>query len=394
MLLGVEYLPETPGDTLFGNFTIGNFIYVNPTATSFGVSGFRFVNEDYPGGKVIPIEAIKACGSIPVEVTDATAFAEAVANIGSIGQVTLVGDVVPETPVNIPEGSTVIINLNGHTLTTPVPEEEGGRSKYAIDNYGNLELSGGYVEARGIENFGTMTVSDMTIVSRDTNGGAGIWNEGTLTIKEGMVFKTLHVGSTSDNSGPGCVNNRGTLVVEAGTFESVNRRTYAICSQGDITIEPDANVTVTGAHGGLSIDGGIATINGGVYVSTEYYGLYVSNDGTNYPTDRPKVIVNGGDFKGKIYSVWVGSDVNNPVTSTVYIYGGIFRNPLMVQSNVEESAGIKVFGGQFAEKINEAYIAEGYYLTDEKNEAGFYEVVEGVKPVVEPEPEEPEGSGE
>lgn len=388
LLLGVEYLPETPGDTLFGDFTIGNFIYKNLTANSYEVTGFRFINDEFPNGTIIPILAIKSCGATPTEVSTPEEFANAITAITGKGQVTMTSDIIPTATIKSAEGSDVIINLNGHSLVAP--EAVNGRSLYAIDNYGNMTITGGNIEARGVENFGTMTITDSTIVARDENGGAAVWNEGDLTVGEGVVMKTLFEGATSDTSGPGCIHSSGKLTILGGTYESVNRRTYSVISAGDITVDEETEISITGAHGGLAINAGTATINGGTFVSTEYYALYVSNDGKGNGDGSPRVTVNGGDFKGKTYSVWVGSDVNNPVDCTVFIYGGIFRNPLMVQNNVAEGYGIKVYGGLFAEKINEAYVAEGYYLTDEKNADGFYEVVKGTKPVVETPDQDPE----
>lgn len=40
------------------------------------------------------------------------------------------------------------------------------------------------------------------------------------------------------------------------------------------------------------------------------------------------VTVNDGTFDGKSYSVWVGSDYNNPVNSTIAIKGGTFLKAL------------------------------------------------------------------
>lgn len=294
-------------------------------------------------------------------------------------EIILEDDIYLESTVVIPEGKNVTLDLNGKQITV---KKNGERSLYAIDNYGELTLKdsvgNGTITARGIENLpgGTMKIESGKIISCDSNGGAAIWNEANLTINGG-TFETAYVGTPSDSVGAGCLNNSGGVtVVNGGAFQSVNRRTYAIISTGEIQL--NNNPIVTGAHGGLAIDAGVATVDGGKYSSTEYYGLYVSNDGMGAESEGARVTVNGGEFTGKKYSVWIGSDVNNPVNSTIVITGGKFNNPLNVQNNVVESAGIKVKGGQFVEDVTDymedvgddyvQYILDGIYYVAKLNE--------------------------
>ncbi|MGI6026979.1 MAG: S-layer homology domain-containing protein [Candidatus Scatomorpha sp.] len=58
------------------------------------------------------------------------------------------------------------------------------------------------------------------------------------------------------------------------------------------------------------------------------------------------VTVNDGTFVGKNYSVWIGSDYNNPVNSTIQINGGTYEKPINTQENTRENA-IIVYGGTF-----------------------------------------------
>lgn len=280
---------------------------------------------------------------------------------------TLDSDVNLESTLTIPEGVNVTIDLNGHSIT--VSERESGRHYYAIDNYGDLKIRdskhGGTIMARGIENLssGKLTVESGKIIAQDSNGGAAIWNEGELIINGGQ-FETLYVGKPSDMYGAGCLNNSGKVVINNGTFNSVNRRTYSIISTGEIKVE---SANVTGAHGGIAIDSGTGIINGGSFTSSEYYGLYVSNDGMGNP-EEARVTVNDGNFTGKNYSVWIGSDVNNPVTSTIQIKGGVYNNPLSVQNNVTLVNGIRgiiVSGGIFNQSSYQSvenFLADNYKI--------------------------------
>ena len=297
----------------------------------------------------------------------------------------LLQDIYLTNSVVIPENKTVTLDLNGNQITVD-KNETTKRSLYAINNYGTFTLKDssaeqtGTITARGIQNLnsGNMTIESGTIVSCDENGGAAIWNEANLTVNGG-VFKTIHEGSSSDKFGPGCLNNGGTAKVTEGSFESVNKRTYAIISTGIIEITPDEGktVNVAGAHGGLAIDSGTAVVNGGNYSSTDYYGLYVSNDGVGTDPMTAAVIVNGGEFDGESYSVWIGSDSNNPVNSTIDIKGGTFKKPLNAQNNTREGAivisgGIYSYGDNVKTNVPQ-YLATGYDLA--KIATDTYQVV-------------------
>ena len=287
--------------------------------------------------------------------------------------VTLLADLTGERAVPgyvpVKEGQNIVFDLNGHTLETGLQQE--GRHYYAIDNYGTLLIKDssagqtGTIRARGVKNLGKgkLTIESGTIVSVDANGGACVWNEADVTITGG-TFKTEFVGSPSDNVGVGCLNNQGTALVTGGTFNDVNRRTYAIISTGHIEISPakEGAVEVFGAHGALSVDSGTAVVNGGSYVSSDFYGLYVSNDGLGADPMQAVVTVNDGTFDGKTYSVWIGSDVNDPVNSTIAIKGGTFLKEINRQ-DVSRADAIQISGGTFSAPVDLDLCADGYIPT-------------------------------
>ena len=287
--------------------------------------------------------------------------------------VKLLKNVYLDSTIEIPAGKTITFDLNGNNITV-YKDESTGRSLYAINNYGEFTLldsvGGGTITARGIQNLdsGVMTIDSGKIISCDSNGGAAIWNEATVTINGG-TFETVYVGSASDNVGIGCLNNSGTALITAGTFNDVNKRTYAVISTGKIEITPadGKEVVVTGAHGGLAVDSGTAIVNGGSYSSTDFYGLYVSNDGMGADPMTAAVTVNGGTYTGKQFAVWIGSDYNDPVNSTIAIYGGIFNKPLNAQDNARKGA-IVIFGGTFSSDPS-AYVADGMKVTGGSSES-------------------------
>lgn len=360
---------HTHGIAITKDFTLVAFVYKrNPKGVG---EIYGLVLNDGENDFAFNFMDIEKVGVTPIIIDDPEEAAEILSNITEDCKLDIKTNVEISSTIQIPEGVKVTINLNDNAIL--VPEPINNRSIYAIDNYGDLTIDGGTISARGIENFGTMTINDIDITNRDTNGGAAVWNEGDLVINGGL-FQTTYEGTVQASSGPGCLNNRGNCTINKGTFKSVNNRCYTIISSGDIDIPDGTQVTINGAHGGLAIDSGHAVINGGVYTSANFYGLYVSNDGTGTP-EKAQVIVNGGEFTGKVTSVYIGSDSGRPVDSVIDINDGTFNNKLVAQANVVEGAGIKVYGGKFKEAVQDNYCASGYACTPEPEEDGYYRVL-------------------
>lgn len=283
--------------------------------------------------------------------------------------------------IEIGEKKNLTLDLNGFILSAAIRPDNDAKHFYAIDNYGILVIQDssdsqeGKIESRGIENLenGKLTINSGSFYSIDSNGGAAVWNEADVTINGGS-FYTIYEGKPSDYSGPGCLNNQGTALITSGRFSSVNKRTYSIVSTGFIEIKPkeENGVIVQGAHGGLGIDGGTGVIEGGNFSSTDYYGLYVSNDGVGTDPTKATVTVKGGNYDGPNYSVLIGSDINNPVNSTIEILGGTYKKPLIAQKVSLEGA-IVIKGGVFAFDPNK-YLASGYSaIKNENNEWVVFE---------------------
>ena len=207
------------------------------------------------------------------------------------GEVTLTEDVVLTQPLKVE--SKMTLNLNGHNITTT--EQTAGRHYYAINNYGNLTITGsGNIDARGIKNFGEMVVDgNLTITNIDTDGGAAIWNEGKVTINNGNFATNATAG---DGSYGAALNTRagGEAVVNGGNYYAYSQLTYAIVNEGTTTIN---NAVVKGKHGAIagsssattSIYGGSFELldNPGVsdhcayYVSAIYGGKFTLNTNTD-----------------------------------------------------------------------------------------------------------------
>ena len=316
---------------------------------------------------ILGVESVQGCDIIKPDVyEDPEEALNALNNLQDGDNIVIACDVEVPASIEIPSGVSATIDLSEGNLIPPEPVNN--RSIYVIDNHGDLTIAGGKFESRGVSNDGKLTVNGGELIARDTNGGAAIWNEGDLTINEG-VFRTLYEGSVQENTGPGCLNNSGTCVINGGEFISPNNRCYAIISSGDITI--NADITVDGAHGGICINGGKCVINSGHFKSHNFYGLYVSNDAG---TDA-EVIVNNAVIEGKVTSILVGSDGGGSVGSTVDVRGGKLENKVVNQKNVAAGKGVKLSGGLIKEAVDQSYLADGYVLTDMPDGNGYYHVV-------------------
>ena len=202
------------------------------------------------------------------------------------GSVTLTENVELTAPLEVV--ADMVLDLNGYTITTT--EKEVGRHHYAINNRATMILKGesGSIKARGIQNFGTMTIDgDITITNVDTNGGAAVWNEGSITINGGTF-------TTNDQAGAGsygvALNTRanGTAIVNGGNYIAYSQLSYAIVNEGTTTIN---DAMVKGKHGAVSGSetNDATVINGGTFELME--NPSVSDHCTYYCSD-----IRGGKF--------------------------------------------------------------------------------------------------
>ena len=133
--------------------------------------------------------------------------------------------------------------------------------------------------------------------------------------------------------------------------EGTGRSLYAVDNYGTFTLMDSVGTGSITARGVENLGQGVMVINGGKIVSCD------ANGGAAV-WNEANLTVNGGTFTGKSYSVWVGSDYNNPVNSSIAIKGGSFEKPLNSQNNAREGA-IAVSGGEFAQPVAEEHLVDG-----------------------------------
>lgn len=294
----------------------------------------RFINE--PTFEIIYPELINATSVEDIE--------RLIENAGEdeVVKIKLKADITDAETIVIASGKNVILELNGFTISAAEDAESEGAHVYAIENAGTLNIVGpGTIEGRGVSNTGNLEINkNPEIKCIDADGGAAIWNEGTVIVNNG-TFRATEAGDPSDESGPGCLNNSGVCTINGGQFISVNTRTYAVISSEDITVN---DAVVTGTHGGLSVEEGVAVVNGGTFTGTNYYGMLICNDvdGQEDP-ELPDVLITNGTFVGNEYSVWIGNDATANVKATIKIEEADFTSPVKQQKLVDEGAGIVAY---------------------------------------------------
>ena len=217
-------------------------------------------------------------------------------------------NIVVESPIVIPAGKVVTIDLKGYSLA--VADAEVSRATnvttYAINNHGTLTLKNGEVYARGIYNgynpegepvaTAKLTIENGTYNALGTNGGA-------------------------------CVFNYGEVVINNGTFTSIGGYSLNTQAGSKMTIN---NATVTGgiySEGELTINNGKIKTNRGGYTHAIYHA-------------GETLTIYAGEFEGN------GNEVINANSSKALIYGGTFKK---VEQTSYLLAGSKmtIFDGTF-----------------------------------------------
>ena len=224
------------------------------------------------------------------------------------GTVTLLSDVTLAAPITVAAGNTVVLDLNGHTIS-------GTDTTSA--NYGLININPGATLTIN-DSVGTGTIT----LSATTNSG---WNRYSSVIS----------------------NQRGTLIVNGGTIEHKGGTdmSYAI-----------DNLTNTGAEPAKT------TINGGV-IKSAYIGI---RQFCNSTTGNNALEINGGTIEGAKRSVWMQNPNDKVNDATLTITDGTFVGAVTVGI---DDFDVAISGGTFDTDVS-AYVVDGYTVV--QNTDGTY----------------------
>ena len=247
-------------------------------------------------------------------------------------------------PIVIAEGKTLVLNLNGFKITTPWENEAAQKHYYAFENYGSLTIQdskgNGEIIARGIFNYGTMTLKSGIINACDGNGGYGVRNyEGAEFIMIGGSIVTTYEDGDIPGEGydasPVRVDEGATATFNGGTINNISNFTVAIDNYGETTINGGTFTTI---HTTIA-NSATMTINGGSFTCNGLEGVTAHA----FWAAAGTATINGGTFDGK--DNYNGFNVDASKDAVVNIKGGKF---LPVHSGSLYGEGtIIVTGGEF-----------------------------------------------
>ena len=282
-----------------------------------------------------------------------TNFAKAYEAAQDGDELVVVGNIVFAEQYVIEKNIT--LNLNGNEITTTY-DEANKKHLYAFDNKAEMVIKNGTIKARGIYNYGTLTLEDGAVIDAcDANGGYGIYNSGTFVMNGGEVKTSLEDDHLIDQGGYDAttIYTSGTTTINGGVINNISDYTFALDIQGgDVTINGGK---FTSIHSTVS-NKGTLTINGGEFTCNGIEGITAH---ALVAWGNSTTTINGGIFDGK--DNYNGFNVDAVAGATVYIKGGNF---LPVHSGSLYGDGtIVVSGGVFFDKIAESRLAEGCDLT-------------------------------
>ena len=314
-------------------------------------------------------------------VDSATGLKDAIDNAKEGEEITLTGDIdlselFPVTkaaaalPIVIAEGKSVVLNLNGYRITTPLVDGSTTNHTYAFENHGELTIKdtkgNGKIVARGNFNYGKMTLESGTINACDGNGGYGVRNyEGAEFVMKGGTVATIYEDGDIPGEGydasPIRVDEGAKAVINGGIIDNVSNYTVAIDNYGETIVNAG---TFTSVHTTLA-NSAVMTINGGSFTCNGLEGITAhalwAAEGTT--------TINGGTFDGK--DNYNGFNVDASAGAVVNITGGKF---LPVHSGSLYGEGtISVTGGEFFDDPA-AFVVEGYPVIAPETEGGYYTI--------------------
>ena len=280
--------------------------------------------------------------------------------------ITIVKDLVLDSPVVVAQGNTVALDLGGNTLSS-VATSAAASSLFTVRSGGDLTISNGTVSFAAttpdtqwggegqppypgyanntISNSGTLTIENAVLENRTSKGGASYvidnYSGAKLVINEGSVITQSggDIAIRMFNGGSGTVD----VTVNGGTITG-HRAVWIQLASTDTAVAPVMNLTVTG---------GTLTSSDTAYQQAVYSYSY-GNDMKNV-----NINVSGGIFNGDI-ALTGGANKTN--IETMNISGGTFNGPWGFYSygDFDKSLEtIKVSGGTYLEDPTD-YLATGY----------------------------------
>lgn len=290
----------------------------------------------------------------------------------------LTQDLLVDTVATLPQGKSVILDLNGHSIRVTDVNFTGR----PLVNWGTMVITGnGRIDASiakqggygAIDNYGTMTIENGHFTGAVDANGATVRNRGDaqLTI-EGGTF----------DGGTSILYNEGIATVHDGSFigsscSSCNRSAWAYSiqsHQASGAAQPQLyfyDGTVIGVQGAFSTSAGYSEIHDGHFetvacpthgFTSSFYPLYIAGESGEVKTN-----VYGGEFKAAYrYAAYIGNSNDGGIKEDAIanFLGGTFISGTGVQDTVhvdQALGGLTVMGGTYQHADGSAYDIRAYY---------------------------------
>lgn len=360
--------PNNVGTDITGTFTIENFLYTTANNT-LNVIGVVMKNVDDDKVYNVKFDNILAMNELyTYDADNAEELAEILQNVAS-GDTVTISAVIDSTaaPIFLNGKEDVKLEVNSNVVAD------------GTFNSG-IRVANGSVEINGAGKF------------VNTNPYTGAANghmivdareDSTIIFNGGGVNCVTEDPENQGQFGVG-VHRNGKLIINGGEFVA---GWYAVCGNG--------NAENTGS---------VIEINGGTFTSIADFAIYHPQNG--------KLIINGGEISGHTGALAVNNgdilitggnfsvltnDGNEGDTGdgtagmsaaainlnarygdvTCRITGGTFKalnDAIMIATGTAHNVDLKISGGKFSSKLNDEWIAEGFFCTAEPDVDGFYEV--------------------
>ena len=297
--------------------------------------------------------AVYAQASLQAQIDEAVA--------GQVKTLTLQGETSED--LTIPAGKSIVLNLNGHTLTN--------KTGHTITNYGTLTITG------------TGTVDNVS------HARAAVYNQvdGVVTLDGGTYTRSQENGKSKEDSGNNSyynIVNWGEMTINAGVTVSQNGNFSSMIENGFYdgtgkTTNPKLTINGGTFSGGLNtvknddrgvleiVDGTFdnvqqaavlnwneTTIKGGTFTANDKADAVILNGHIDDVADQGKLTITGGTFTGtgntNIIQQMDASGAD--AIGTVTISGGTFATEtgeiFKLKAGTEGKAKIQLSGGKFA----------------------------------------------
>ena len=321
----------------------GTFKAFNPAncqaeaqGTNFCAAGYTTTTEDNNTYTVVEGENAAVANA----GANYNTLANAISSAASGDTVTLLKDTKED--ITIPSGKTITLDLNGKTLTN--------KDDHTILNNGNLTITG------------------TGVVDNVSHGKGALYNKGTVVVNGGTFDRSKENGKTSNDSGSNSwytIKNVGSMTIHDGaTVQTAGNNTTlgkfsSLVSNGYFNAGDYTNnkgleqpiLTIDGGtfRGGLNTikndDHAKLTINGGTF--SNYYQAVVQNH--NIAEITGGTFTAASDANAKTYGIYncgCGAEID---LGTLTVSGGTFTGATYAVADVSsENADVTISGGQFA----------------------------------------------